>query len=356
MLTKLADFTFTCGTHKGKDVIWIRFPYSKELIREIKSLPSAAWSNTHKCWYVNDQKAFRQQFGLPVKSVGKNALMEIFPVNQPAFHKLQELLRLKMYSSNTIKTYSIEFAQLLYVLKAHPVEELTPERLKSYLLYCIQTLKISENQLHSRINAIKFYFEQVLCREKFFMEIPRPKKPQLLPKVLNEKEIKRIFEQTDNLKHNLMLRLCYGMGLRVSEIVNLKIHHIDNRRMQVLIAGAKGKKDRYVNLPTSILTMLRSYYKSYTPQEYLFEGQYGGQYSVRSVQEVFHQAMKKAKISKKTGIHGLRHSYATHLLEYGTDIRLIQKLLGHNDIKTTLIYTHVSNKDIAKIKSPLDLL
>lgn len=356
MLTNLADFTFICGIHKGKDVIWIQFPYNKKLIDEVKSLPSATWSNTQKCWYVNDQKAFRLQFRLPVNSIGKQAFLEIDPVNQPAFKKLQELLQLKMYSSNTIKTYSIEFAQLLYTLKTYSVKELTPDRLKSYLLYCIQTLKISENQLHSRLNAIKFYFEQVLGREKFFVEIPRPKKPQLLPRVLNGNEIKRIFEQASNLKHNLMLRLCYGMGLRVSEIVSLKLQHIDSTRMQVLIAGAKGKKDRYVNLPTSILTLLRSYYKSYTPQEYLFEGQYGGQYSVRSVQEVFYQAMKKAKISKKIGVHGLRHSYATHLLEYGTDISIIQKLLGHNDIKTTLIYTHVSNKDIAKIKSPLDLL
>ena len=146
-----------------------------------------------------------------------------------------------MYSSNTFKTYSLEFAQLLYLLKAHPVNKLTPERLKSYLLYCIQTLKISENQLHSRINAIRFYFEQVLGREKFFMEIPCPRKPFLLPRVLNEKEIKRIFGQAGNLKHHLMPSLCYGMGFRVSEIVTLKIQHIDSSRMQVLIAGAKSK-------------------------------------------------------------------------------------------------------------------
>jgi integrase/recombinase XerD len=159
-----------------------------------------------------------------------------------------------------------------------------------------------------------------------------------------------------NLKHLLILKLCYGMGLRVSEIVQLKISDIDSRRMQVLISYAKGKKDRYVNLPNTILGLLRQYYTAYKPKEFLFEGQNGGQYSVRSCQVVFKNALHKARINKKVGIHGLRHSYATHLIEQGTDMRFVQELLGHANIKTTMIYTHVS--DIAKrnIKSPLDNL
>jgi site-specific recombinase XerD len=144
------------------------------------------------------------------------------------------------------------------------------------------------------------------------------------------------------------------MGLRVSEIVNLKITDIDSGNMQVFIERAKGKKDRYANLPESILEQLRTYYKQYKPTKYLFEGQYGEQYSIRSAQQVFKTAMKKAKINKEVGIHGLRHSFATHLLENGTDIKFIQELLGHNDIKTTLRYTHVSEKSLKKIKSPLD--
>ena len=146
------------------------------------------------------------------------------------------------------------------------------------------------------------------------------------------------------------------MGLRVSEIVKIKISHIDSQRMQVLISGAKGKKDRYVNLPKSILEPLRAYYKSYNPKIWLFEGQYGGAYSARSVQAVFKRAMNKAGVKKQIGIHGLRHSYATHLLESGSDLRYIQQLLGHHNIKTTQIYTHVSNTHISKIKSPLDVL
>jgi site-specific recombinase XerD len=144
------------------------------------------------------------------------------------------------------------------------------------------------------------------------------------------------------------------MGLRVSDIINLKITDIDTKRMLVHIEVAKGKKDRYVTLPTSILEELRNYYRVYHPKIYLFEGQFGGQYSIRSLQTVFKNAMRKAKINKSIGIHGLRHSYATHLLESGTDMYFIQKLLGHNNIKTTEIYAKVSKRHLGNIKSPLD--
>ena len=268
--------------------------------------------------------------------------------------RFQEHLILKGYSPNTIRTYTLEFAQLLYILKTFRVDDLQPDRLRSYFLFCIEKLKLSENHLHSRINAINFYFEQVLKREKFFFEIPRPKKPSLLPKVLDKTDVKNMLDATQNIKHKVMLKLCYGMGLRVSEVVALKIAHIDSKRMQVLVSQAKGKKDRYVNLPQSVLDELREYFKSYKPKEYLFEGTHGGQYSIRSVQAVFKTAMQKAKINKKIGIHSLRHSYATHLMEQGTSINLIQQLLGHNDIKTTQVYTHVSDSNILNVKSPLD--
>jgi len=251
----------------------------------------------------------------------------------------------------------IEFSQLLYILKDVPVDSLTPNRLRAYLLYCVEKLKLSENTIHSRINAIKFYFEQVLKRDQmFFFEIPRPKKKYILPKVFSKQDIAKLFAQIDNPKHLLMIKLCYGMGLRVSEIVNLKISNIDSKRMLVHIECAKGKIDRYVALPASILELLREYYIKYRPEIYLFEGQYGGQYSIRSAQQVFKNAMEKAKINKSVGIHGLRHSYATHLLEGGTDMYFIQKLLGHSRIKTTEIYAKVSNRQLGKVVSPLDTL
>ncbi len=169
-------------------------------------------------------------------------------------------------------------------------------------------------------------------------------------------DISKMFSVVENPKHLLLLKLCYGMGLRVSEIVNLEIQHIDSGRMQVLISASKGKKDRYVNLPQSVLNELRTYYKLYRPTRYLFEGQQGGKYAVRSVQQVFKRAMQKARINKKVGVHSLRHSYATHLIEQGTDIRFVQELLGHQNIKTTMAYTGLTDQTKRKIKSPLDML
>jgi site-specific recombinase XerD len=350
------DWRFELTEYENKPVILIRFEYNTEYYRLIRSMTGARWSRTQKVWYVLDTPMYRQRFGLKTEPVGKEVLLHIHPINQPALYTFIETLELKAYSQSTITTYRNEFAQLLYALKDKPVQDLDTARLRSYFLYCLKTLDLSENTLHSRINAVKFFFEQVLHREKFFFEIPRPKKPSILPKVINAQDIKKLFSVTTNLKHNTMLKLCYGMGLRVSEIVNLKITDIDSKNGQVLIEQAKGKKDRYVNLPESILLQLREYYKAYKPKKYLFEGQYGEQYSKRSAQQVFKDALKKAAINKDVGIHGLRHSFATHLLEAGTDVKFIQELLGHNDIKTTLIYTHVSQKDIKNIKSPLDSL
>ncbi|MNK30405.1 Tyrosine recombinase XerD [compost metagenome] len=303
-----------------------------------------------------DLPTVRDALKLDQEEWGSQIRSEIEPVNQKAFSDYIDCLKLKAYSKNTIRTYVTEFAHLLRILKNFSVDDLSEDRLKDYFLYCLDKEKIKENHLNSRINAVKFYFEQVRRKSKMFFEIPRPKTPKLLPKMLSQAEVRKIFENTVNQKHLLMLKLCYGMGLRVSEIVNLKVEHINSGNMLVLIAGAKGKKDRYTNLPESILSLLRSYYKEYRPKDFLFEGQYGGAYTVRSVQSVFKQAMRKSKINKTIGVHGLRHSYATHLMESGADIRFLQELLGHNSIKTTQIYTHITDISKAKVKSPLDFL
>ena len=351
-----AHFGFEPGEHQNKSVIWISFPYQQELVNHLKSYTKALWSVTHKKWYVPDVAFYRSLFGLEPKYYGKSALTAIHPVNQSALDRYIEQLQLKGYSPNTIRTYVTEFSQLLKTLKSFSVNDLSAEKLRSYFLYCINDLKLSESIIHSRMNAVKFYFEQVLYREKLFLEIPRPKKPSTLPKAISTLDIKKMLDTIENSKHALLLKLCYGMGLRVSEIVNLKITDIDSKRMQVLVRQGKGKKDRYVNLPESILNELRAYYVAYKPKEFLFEGRYGDQYSIRSVQAVFKNAMKKARINKKVGIHSLRHSYATHLIEQGTDIRFVQELLGHKDIKTTMIYTSLTDQTKRKIKSPLDNL
>lgn len=355
-LFDLRLFNFKEGIHRDKNVIWIGFPKDFTLVNMLKSVAKAKWSQSQKSWYVTDNNIYRELFGLDKKIVGKEVLLKIHPNNLAEFVKYQNQLILKGFSQNTIRVYSLEFAQLLYVIKSFPICDMTKEKLQSYFLYCHLELNLSENQIHSRMNAVKFYFEKVLHQNKIFFDIPRPKKPLLLPKYLNTNEIKKLIAVTINPKHKLILQLCYGMGLRISEIVNIKIEHVDSHAMKVLIACAKGKKDRYVNLPQSILHDLREYYKAFLPQIYLFEGQTGGQYSIRSAQSVFKNAMNKAGIRKKVGIHSLRHSSATHLLEMGTDISHIQKLLGHNDIKTTLNYTHIADRTISKVQSPLDHL
>jgi integrase/recombinase XerD len=350
--------SYELGIHRAKNVIFIRFDYDAVLVERVKKLVGVQWSQSQKAWYVLDTTSYREKFGLSPKNlISQETLSSIHPINQPALQTYIATLQLKAYSPNTIKTYCNEFSQLLYVLKGKKVDDLDTKRLKDYFLYCINTLKLSENTLHSRINAVKFYFEQVLGRERFFVEIPRPKRKLMLPNVLAISQVEKLFAQLENLKHKTMLYLAYSAGLRVSEVVNLKIKDIHSARMVINIRGAKGKKDRTVILSEGILELLRKYYQVYKPKEWLFEGQYGDcPYSTRSLQQIFHRAKDAAKITQDVTFHSLRHSYATHLHEAGTDIKLIQELLGHNDLKTTLRYTHVSNRTLEKIKSPFDSL
>lgn len=352
-----SKYKYTIATHRGQGVILIQFEFSERLKDDMRQrFPSAKWSQTKKSWYLPDLPSIRRALNLNEKSEVDKRVAKINPVNRKAYIEMHEQLKLKQYSQNTVRQYLGELYHLLRLLKAYPIEDLTPKRLKDYFLYCVQKEGMAERKLNGKINAIKFYFEQVLHRPKMFFDIPRPKKPQQLPKTLSKNEVRRIFEVTGNLKHLVALKLSYGMGLRVSEVVNLKVEDIDSDRMVVHIRGAKGKKDRYVPLPTSIMPLLRRYYLDYRPQEYLLEGQYGGQYAKVSVQHIFKTAMNKAGVRKRVGIHGLRHSYATHLLESGADMRFIQELLGHNSIKTTQIYTKVTPRSMAKVKSPLDSL
>ncbi|MBX9783355.1 MAG: site-specific integrase [Chitinophagaceae bacterium] len=356
--------TYQLIVHRNTPRILIKFALNHAWNERIKKVKDARWSNTYKGWHIPDTADNRKKCGLvPVTALS----LQQHKVQQPglrlsANNKAQlliyvEQLALKKYSKSTVQTYRNEFMQLLQLLGENNAQDLTPAHLKRYMLYCTVTLKLSENTLHSRLNAVKFYFEQVLKQEKFFWEIPRPKKPQLLPKLLNETEISKLFNSLTNKKHKAMLFTAYSSGLRVSEIVNLKISDIDSKRMQIFIERAKGKKDRYVNLSPVLLDILRSYFSEYKPRPkvYLFESeQTGTAYPTRTVQQIFTNAKQKAGIRKEVGIHSLRHSFATHLLDKGTDIKYIKDLLGHFNIKTTERYLHVSKKQLVNIVSPFD--
>lgn len=283
----------------------------------------------------------------------------IAAVNAGVLPAMRQQLHLKGYSESTIRTYLNEVGCFLRLLKAVSATSITPERLRSYLEYCYRELRLSEHTLHSRINALKFYYEQVLGREKFFWEIPRPKKPYLLPKVLSEEELDRMFRSVTNLKHKAILFTAYSAGLRVSEVVGLRLRDVDSVRMQLFISRAKGKKDRVVGLSRILLDVLREYVRQADPRptEYLFEGEQPGKpYSIRSAQIIFQRAKERAGISKDVGFHSLRHSFATHLMENGVDTKYIKEILGHFNIKTTERYLHVRKEDLISVVNPLDEL
>jgi integrase/recombinase XerD len=370
----------------GKQAIGLQYPPVPGLAASIhKKIPNLKWNQRHQCWWLRcertnyevikdnlsglvmlDYKAlklFLENRNNNVKNPGSSALTRpgkilqlISADNSIALGILTKTLLLKAYSASTIKNYRNEFSVLLRLPGDKNVNELTVNHIKSYLLWLITKQGYGESQANTAINAIKFYFEKVLQYKKTIYDLPRPKKPLLLPRVLAKEDVFDMIIKMENLKHRCMLMLAYAAGLRVSEIVALKIISIDSRRMTLFIERAKGKKDRIVGLSNVLLETMREYYKFYRPKVFLFEGEAGSSYSIRSAQAVFQQAKAKAGIKAKGGIHTLRHSYATHLLESGTDIRLIQDLLGHNSIKTTVRYTHVSVRSIQDIVSPLDKL
>lgn len=267
-----------------------------------------------------------------------------------------KLLRLRRYSSHTIKAYKSHLKLFFEHFPSRKPESLTDEDVRSYLNYLILKKKISTSYQNQAVNAAKFYFETVLGRPRQVYHLERPKREERLPTVLNSSEVKKIFSVIDNLKHRCIIYLIYSAGLRLGEVVNLKIGDVDSNRMLLHIRAAKGKKDRYTILSPAVLEMLREYYKQYVPAEWLFEGIKGDRYSMRSVQTIFAKALQKTGIRKRATVHTLRHSFATHLLESGVDLRYIQELLGHESTRTTEIYTHVSNRNLSKIESPIEKL
>jgi integrase/recombinase XerD len=268
--------------------------------------------------------------------------------------KYKELLIQKRYSNNTQRIYCNYFKDFNSYFRDNDLDKLTTEQVNNYILDLIQSKNISISQQNQRINSIKFYYEKILGRNKQYYALHRPNKEHKLPKVLSKNEVKKILDSCSNMKHYCILLLIYSAGLRRSELINLKIPDINSERMIINIIGAKGKKDRISLLSKNTLKSLRNYYKKYKPVNYLFEGVKGGKYSPSSVAKILKKASLKAGLQKNVTPHMLRHSFATHLLEQGTDLRYIQELLGHNSSKTTEIYTHVSKKAIAKIKNPVD--
>ncbi len=385
------------GPIEGKERLKLYFDYNREVIELIRTIPGARWHPGEKCWHVSvlagpveklnkrfegkllfeedfktvgreDGKTVRLYDGKTVgvydgktvglydgKTVGlydgMKARREILVPEE-----FVKTLTLKNYSKNTIRTYRTMLQEFLQHYSHLDRDKITEEQIREYLLYLIEKRKISVSYQNQSINAIKFYYEQVLGRPVRTYYVQRPKKEWNLPNVLSEKEVELILNNTENIKHKAILSLIYSAGLRRGELINLRIEDIDSARMYVIIRQGKGRKDRYSILSTRVLELLRVYFKEYKPKEWLFEGQFGGQYSETSIFNILKAAVGKSGIRKRVTIHTLRHCFATHLLEHGVDLRYIQELLGHRSPKTTEIYTHITQRGLGKIKSPLDHL
>ncbi len=267
---------------------------------------------------------------------------------------LEQALILKRYSWRTIKSYKNSLRQLFLHYDDIKPRFITRSQIDSYVAGCIKEKQISESYQNTLLSAIKFFYTNVVNQEDKVEKLFRPKTPQKLPQVLSELEVTRFLKSIDNLKHQCIMMLIYSGGLRLGEVTQLKINDLQFDDKRIFIHNAKGKKDRCTILSEKALIMLEKYRAVYKPVDWLFEGQTGGKYSERSVQAIFEDAKQKSGINSRATTHTLRHSFATHLLEKGVDLRYIQEFLGHASSKTTEIYTHITKKGIQKIKSPLD--
>jgi integrase/recombinase XerD len=343
--------------------------------RQLRAIPGQRWESEEELWTFPRTRdtlerllaVFRTDWHVLGRSVA-----DAFGLNQPSSSNAPPLLKkaskfsptldmlrreltIRNYSPKTINTYMSCVRTFENYSMPRPIEDLTADDVRNYLLYQIDVKKRSAGTISQIINSLRFLFVEV-CNHPFQLgEIERPKRVRKLPVVLSLGEVRSILEGLGNLKHRVMLMLVYSAGLRVGEVVRLKPEDIDRERKMIHVRSGEGKKDRYTLLSDVVLDVLRQYWKAYKPRTWLFEGQIPGQpYSVRSAEGVFESAAKKAGIEKDVSIHTLRHSFATHLLEQGTDIRFIQELLGHSSVRTTEIYTHVSREQIATLRSPIE--
>ncbi|KNY27599.1 site-specific tyrosine recombinase/integron integrase [Pseudobacteroides cellulosolvens] len=332
----------------------VKFPYSLENIDKIKTINGRKWIQSDKIWCIPNNKEsvnnLKKLFGKD-KLVFIDNLMEDY--NEEILASVKNQLNLRNYSTKTIKAY-LNHIKRFFQFCSKDFKEINNDDVKSYLLKHIDDGK-SSVYIDQAISALGFLFKEVYNTIDFKFDIKRPKRERKLPNILSKEDVANIILAIDNLKHRALIMLIYSAGLRVSEAAKIKIEDIDSKRNLIYIRSAKGKKDRYTILSKAALEILKQYFKKYKPTIWLFEGQNREDHiTERTIQRIFENAAFKAGIRKKVTVHTLRHSFATHLLENGIDLRYIQELLGHESSTTTEIYTHVSEKDFSRIQSPLD--
>jgi integrase/recombinase XerD len=364
--------------HRGERRLMLLFPFDQEIIEALKQIEDSKWSRSLNCWHIPDTKGqlsvlfdiFKGKAFLDYSSLKNNPSEREnisrgednawFMLDRKSFEYIEMLRRWmehKRYSPSTINSYTISLRNFILFHYPKKVEEMDEQDVVRYVNRHIIPNGLSHAYQNQVVSAVKLLFGQVLKVDFEINKIDRPRREHRLPNVLSRDEVRMILEAPVNLKHRAMLSLLYACGLRRSELLNLRIRDINSLRGFLEINQAKGKKDRVIPLGSKILVLLREYYRLYRPEQWLFEGQRKGmRYSEESLAKVLHNACRKAGIRKPVTLHWLRHSYATHLLEDGTDLRYIQELLGHKSSRTTEIYTHVSDQSLQKIRSPFENL
>ncbi len=377
----IKELTIEHLVHRNEHRVFLRFETDHEASGLVRNFLNGKWSATQRAWHIDyEEKVFEKvcdifhKYNVKVflkneidTSIKKNEAKEpgkqkdgLGALSEEGELKLNEFtlwLKSRRYSNNTIDTYTDSLKTFLRYCNAKAICEISNEDLIAFNNDYILFNKLSASYQNQVVNAVKLFFRTVELKILQPNLIYRPKSPKLLPNVLSKEEIKAILNAPSNIKHKAMLSLIYSCGLRRSELLNLKLTDIDSKRGLVIIRQSKGRKDRVAPLSEKILELLRAYYNAYKPIFWLFEGQdKKSQYDEKSLASVLKQSLEKSGIQKPVSLHWLRHSYATHLLENGTDLRYIQEILGHSSSRTTEIYTHVSNKNIQRITSPFDNL
>jgi len=355
---------------KGQpEEIIIRFPYDPTLVAKIKTIEGRRWNPLEKYWTVPIThgiidvltKTFAPEplvvnSALKPAMVGGNGVESLDPEGAMIIGAVDNELKLRGYSPKTRKAYRGHIERFLRYCRCD-YQQLGESEVREYLLHLLEERTASHAYANQALSALKILVKDVFKKSGLSFDIPRPKKERKLPEVLSQQEVFRLLEAVGNTKHRTIMILTYSAGLRLGEVVRLKIADIDKERNLIYIRQAKGRKDRYTILSLVALEVLEKYLMQYQPENWIFPGAEPGRHlHERSVQKIFEQAQKKAGIKKDVSVHTLRHSFATHLLEAGTDLRYIQELLGHQSSKTTEIYTHVSERHIGRIQSPLDSL
>ncbi|MCG1037065.1 site-specific tyrosine recombinase/integron integrase [Polaribacter sargassicola] len=364
-MKKLPTIFLERKEYKKIPVLLVKFDYNNNLINLIRKIPDATWSRTLKSWYFKDNKenldlvlkTFKAITNIDSSKLSQknNFKRNLTEDQKQLLNNFYLYLKGKRYSQSTIQTYTFFVADFINFNTKTILEELTNRHVELFIERVFIERNYSVSSQRQFISALKIFINFYPSTKINDLVLERPKKSRKLPNVLSQEEILEIIRCTQNLKHKAILALIYSCGLRISELINLKLVDFHIERKQLIIKNGKGRKDRYVSLADSFLPLLSNYYHSYKPKNYFVEGLNGGKYSTESVRQFLRKSCKKAGIKKVVTPHTLRHSYATHLLENGVDIRYIQSLLGHSKPETTMIYTHVKRKDLMQIQNPLDI-